>query len=347
MKRKEITDRENYLRAIEYRDPAWIPITFEIVPAMYRQRPREISELRSRHPDLFGGGVREFDSDDPLFQYGKLFRDDWGCLWRNAQDGIIGQVVEHPLADWSALKNLVPPDPLTQVNWAALKGAADAERGAGRPVVGTPESYAHGGFFDRLHFLRGMENLLIDMLEGAPQLDLLIEIVLEYNLTYIRKYLELEPDILWLHGDIGTQNGPMISLELFRRYLKPAYSEMFRTCRKAGCHVWYSSDGNIMEMIPDLVECGVSVHDPQVRANTIQGIRKTYKGKLCALVDLDEQMLPVCSPEDIRLQMKQIVEELGDPKGGLMIFAAPSVDVPAANLEAICSAWDEYCFENY
>jgi uroporphyrinogen decarboxylase len=347
VRKKEITDRENYLRALEYRNPAWIPITFEIVPAMYRQRGKEIAELISRHPSLFGGGIRQFDSSDPLFTYGNVFRDDWGCVWRNAQDGVIGQVVGHPLADWSALKDLVPPDPLKQVDWLELKAAAETERKAGRPVVGTPESFSHGGFFDRLQFLRGLENLFIDMMEGAPQLDLLIEMVLDYNMKYIRKYLELEPDILWLHGDIGTQNGLMLSMELFRRYLKPSYKKMFQACRSAGCHVWYSSDGNIMEAVPDLVECGVSVHDPQVRANTIEGIRNVYKGKLCALVDLDEQMLPLCSPGEIRDQMRQIVEELGDPRGGLMIFAAPSVDVPPANLEAICSAWEEYCFEAY
>ncbi len=345
MRKKPITDRENYLRALEYRNPAWIPITFEIVPAMYRRRGKEISELISRHPCLFGGGIREFNSSDPLFTYGSLFRDDWGCVWRNAQDGVIGQVIGHPLEDWSALRDLEPPDPLQQVNWVGLQEAAETERKAGRPVVGTPESFSHGGFFDRLQFLRGLENLFIDMMEGAPELDVLIEMVLDYNLKYIRRYLELEPDILWLHGDIGSQNGLMISLELFRRYLKPSYKKMFQACRSAGCHVWYSSDGNILEAVPDLVECGVSVHDPQVRACTIEGIRKAYKGRLCALVDLDEQMLPVCSPWEIREQMKRIVEELADPRGGLMIFAAPSVDVPPANLEAICSAWEEYCFE--
>ena len=347
MKRKDITDRENYLRALEYRGPSWIPITFEIVPAMYRQRGKEIASLIARHPLLFGGGIREFDSSDPLFQYGRVYRDDWGCVWHNAQDGIIGRVVERPLTDWSALEHFVPPDPLTQVHWGALEDAMDAERDAGRPVVGTPESFAHGGFFDRLHFLRGMENLFIDMLEGAPQLDLLIEMVLDYNMKYIGRYLELEPDILWIHGDIGSQNGLMFSMELFRRYLKPAYSRMFQACRDAGCHVWYSSDGNIMEAVPDLVECGASVHDPQVRANTIEGIRRAYKGTLCALVDLDEQMLPVCAPQDIKDQMRQIVEEIGDPKGGLMIFAAPSVDVPPENLEAICDAWEQYCFQGY
>jgi hypothetical protein len=84
-----------------------------------------------------------------------------------------------------------------------------------------------------------------------------------------------------------------------------------------------------------------------VRANSIAGIRRTYKDRLCALVDVDEQMMPVCSPQDIRAQIKEIVDTLGDPKGGLMIFAAPSPDVPMANIEAICTGWEDYCFSGW
>ena len=52
--------------------------------------------------------------------------------------------------------------------------------------------------------------------------------------------------------------------------------------------------------LDDLLECGVSVHDPQVRANTIDGIAAHYKDKLCANVDLDRQMFPFCTADDIR-----------------------------------------------
>lgn len=83
---------------------------------------------------------------------------------------------------------------------------------------------------------------------------------------------------MWFHGDIGSQNGLIFSPELFRKYFKPFYMEMFQTCRKEGCHVWYSFDGNLLELVDDLIECGVFFHDPQVRANTIGGIKKGMQG---------------------------------------------------------------------
>jgi hypothetical protein len=56
------------------------------------------------------------DSHDPLYRVGYSFRDDWGCLWYNAQDGILGQVIEHPLENWADMKALVVPDPAAQAD---------------------------------------------------------------------------------------------------------------------------------------------------------------------------------------------------------------------------------------
>ncbi len=134
----------------------------------------------------------------------------------------------------------------------------------------------------------------------------------------------------------------MISPDTFRKYLKPAYMEMFRTCRNAGMHVWYSCDGNILDIVDDLVECGVSVHDPQVAANGIDSIASHYRGKLCAAVDIDEQMLPFCSPEEIEAQVIEIKETIGTPKGGLMYYFCPGTDVPVRNIEAFFTAWKKH-----
>ena len=71
---------------------------------------------------------------------------------------------------------------------------------------------------------------------------------------------------MMFHGDIGTQRGLLMNPDTFRKHLKPAYTRMFQTCREAGTHVKYSSDGNLLDIVDDLTECGVSYHDPQVAA---------------------------------------------------------------------------------
>jgi uroporphyrinogen decarboxylase len=275
------------------------------------------------------------------------YRDDWGCLWHNAQGGIIGRVIEHPFKDWNAFNNFKAPDPLKQYNWAALTQKTEDDRKKGLLTTARPESFSQGGFFDRMVMLRGFENLMMDFLEEPPQLQKLIDMLLDYNIKYLKKWLEIGVDIVCHHGDIGSQRGLMFSPAIFRKYLKPAYKELFQIARDAGTHLWYSSDGNVLQIVDDLVECGVSIHDPQVGANTIDGIRDHYKRKLCALVDIDEQMLPFCSPKDIDDQIKEVVEKIADARGGLMIYAIPSHDVPLENIEAILTAWEQHCFYNW
>jgi len=123
------------------------------------------------------------------------------------------------------------------------------------------------------------------------------------------------------------------------------FKGIFSVCRNAGAHVLLSSDGRLLEIVDDLVECGVSRHDPQLRANSLEGIKAAYKGKMCIDLDLDRQMFPFCTPGDIRRQIEEVIGALGSPAGGLMITGAIyGGNVPLANIDALCSALEGSCW---
>jgi hypothetical protein len=106
-----------------------------------------------------------------------------------------------------------------------------------------------------------------------------------------------------------------------------------------------SSDGRLLDVVPDLIECGVSVHDPQLRPNTVAGIARSYKGKLCASVDLDQRGFPFMTPAEIREQIKEVVGELARPEGGLMLSACINdAIVPLRNIESIVESMERFCF---
>jgi uroporphyrinogen decarboxylase len=339
-----LSDRDNTLRTIEYRYPEWIPINFDLMGSVRLRHGARLAEMMRRHPQLFSSeqadsAAATASSPGPFQERRSV--DDWGCEWLEVEAGILGQVVGHPLADWAALGRLRVPDPAQQWDWAAIRARCRQARDRGDLVNGYM-GIVEGGFFDRLQFLRGLDNLLVDLLERPPELDRLIGLVLDYNMRLIRLWLDAGVDLLHFHGDIGMQHSLMMRPETFRQVLKPAYREMFQACRRAGVHVKYSSDGCLLAIVSDLVECGVSYHDPQVRACGIDGIARAYRGKLCAMVDIDEQMLPFAKPEDVTGQIREIVSRVGCRTGGLMLYACPSADVPLANIEAICTGWEQY-----
>ncbi|HON73010.1 MAG TPA: hypothetical protein PK512_06720, partial [bacterium] len=96
-----------------------------------------------------------------------------------------------------------------------------------------------------------------------------------------------------------------------------------------------------IEIIDDLIECGVNILNPQVRANTVEGLVKNAKGKVCIDLDLDRQLFPFATPEEIRRHIKDAVEKLNSPEGGLMLIAECEPDVPLENIETICSVLEE------
>lgn len=348
MRSRTISERDNFLRTVEFNYPEWIPIKFQLMPAVWIRHGERLQQLVDRHPLVFAppdaGGYRfNFNEGDPFCTDNEYFADEWGCGWHNTQAGLVGQVVHHPLADWQALSAFHPPDPGDQYDWRRLREATEQARREGKLTQGN-YGFVKGGFFDRLQFLRGLENLLVDFMEEPPQLWTLIEMVLDYNMNYIRRWLDIGVDLMFFHGDIGSQTNLIMSPATFRKYLKPAYTEMFGACRSAGAHVWYSSDGHMLPIVDDLIECGVSIHDPQVRANTIEGIVQAYKGRLCAMVDIDEQMLPYCTPGEIKRQIRQVCDAMYLPQGGLIIYCIPSQDVSLENIEALCEGWEETCW---
>jgi uroporphyrinogen decarboxylase len=291
-------------------------------------------------------GDVDFDHFPPIYGGQEYFRDNWGCLWHNAQPGILGRVAEHPLQTWDSLQSYSLPDPRYKADfadrdWEALREQADQKRAQGRIVEGGGER-----LFDLFYSLRGFENFMLDLATGSRELDELLDRILEHKIELVGLWLEMGVDVIRFHGDIGTQRGPMVSPQTFRRRIKPLYESIFSECRKGGAHVFYSSDGNLLTLVDDLFECGVSLHDPQYRVHTLDGIARTYGGRMCVMVDLDQQqILPFGTPQDVKNHVADVVRTLNRPEGGLMIFAETQPNYPLDNIAALCDALEEHCLQ--
>jgi uroporphyrinogen decarboxylase len=343
-----ITSRENWLRTVEFRYPEWIPCYVGLAPILFKIYRESLERLIVEHPRFFPGyvaGQRDFDEMPPAYHLNERYRDNWGCVWHNIQEGIEGQVEGHPLADWSALAAWRPPDPLHflergEVNWDDMAKYMARQRREGNLANGSGER-----LFDRLYLLRGFENLMMDFATEPPELARLIQILTDHELALIELWLKLGVDAISFHTDIGAQKGLMISPASFLKYIKPMFMTLFQTCRKAGVHVSLSSDGRLLAIVDDLIECGVSVHDPQLRANGLDNIRRAYRGRLGINLDLDRQGFPFMTPQEVRDQIHEVVDTLALPEGGLMVMAQfYGADIPLANIAAGMEAMEDYCY---
>jgi hypothetical protein len=343
------SDKANYLKVVKFQGPEWIPCSMSIYGAVWQKYRERLTAVVERYPFIFGNRFlnKKFNYDRLISDWHKvgLHSDNWGCTWQVVHEGYEGQVIVHPLADWSALATYKFPDPLKytergrRASWRLAKLGSWLANKTGILFGGGGER-----LFDRLYFLRGFDNLMRDIASSDPNLGILIERFIEHELVLVKKWLSIGVDQVSFHTDIGMQDRLMISPRSFRKHIKPMYAAIFAPCKEAGVPVYLSSDGYLLDIVDDLVEVGVTTHDPQQRANTLDGIQAHYKGKMCIDLDLDRQGFPFMTPEQIKGMIKRAVEILNTAEGGFMMKAEiGDPNIPLENIQAICEAFMENC----
>jgi len=340
---------ENTLRAIRFERPEHIPMIFWINPACWHHYPHDsLFELMAEHRLLFPDFTAEeavLPELTPWERAGEPYIDDWGCTWETMDDGITGSVTKHPLADWGVLEGFTAPDPaqsngMAAVDWSVIERKIRTAIAAGKFGIGSLE---HGHAFMRLSYLRGYEKLLFDMADGDCRLGQLIEMVEQFSLGIVQRYVDAGAAMMRYPEDLGMQMGPMLSPENFKEYIKPIYKKLMCKAHEAGCLVHMHSDGDIRDLSEDLVTSEVDALNLQDLVNGIDWIAETLKGRICVDIDIDRQQVTrFGDPDGIDKLIRLEVEKLGSRDGGLMMIYGLYPDVPFENVKAIMDAMERY-----
>ena len=343
---------ENKLRAIQFGYPDYIPMEFHINGACWEAYDqKELFDLMETHPLLFPDFKRSEGKFIP--KYGNCARkdepytDDWGCYWQTTLDGIVGTVTKHPLDDWAKYKDYQIPDPSKCMGIGAIDWEEErkhiAECKANGEFVGA--GLRHGHTFLQICDIRGYENVIFDMYDEEPLLDDLLEKLYEFNKYIIEQYLDMGIDMIIIPEDLGMQHGPMVSPELFERYILPYYRKMVKLAKDRGALVHMHSDGDIRTLAHGIIEGGVDVLNLQDLVNGIPWIKENLKGKVCIDLDIDRQSITrFGTPEEIDELIHTAVRELGSPEGGLTMIYGLYPDVPIENVKALMDAMEKYAF---
>lgn len=341
--------RERYVRALTFDGPDRVPMMHGGLAGIFEVYGSAMVELLDRYPSdvLFspvaqgsdaprGIGMFAFlDKSRGHWQDREITYDDWGCGWLYLTTDYMGQPVEHPLADWAALETYKPPDPMV------------GEEGVGRMEQAVQEDghrhfvYVDGGeVWQRMFFLRGYENLLVDLLEDRPEVYVLRDMVVEWNLKRIYRWLETGVvDAVLIRDDWGTQNALMVRPSIWRRVFKPAYQRIVDAIHGGQAFAGLHTDGYTLEIMPDLVEIGWDEVNPQAHLMDLGELGRCYGGKICFRPTLDHQrILPRGTPDEVKAHVEEVFSALGRSNGGFVGPASVHLDMPLVNVEAMFQA---------
>lgn len=330
-----MTEREQFFREMALDGDGVVHSHVGITYPVWRQYGERLNWLEGFSPHV-RVGISRSSGRAPYSEV----TDVWGCRWVYPLEALDGQCIGHPVAQWTDLKKYRPPDPDRFTDWAQARRnfeKAHADGNAAR--AGTD----HGFIFLRLQYLRGFQNSMMDFAEGAPQLDDLIAVVEGYWFEVAKRWVEAGADVVSFGDDLGGQDRLPISPAAWRRYIKPSYTRIFQYCRSHGVHVHLHTDGYIVDIIHDLIECGVTILNPQELVNGLDTLRRLAFGKVYIDLDIDRQNITVFGkPEEVDAHILNCVRTLGSPNGGLKFIWGVYPGTPYENIEAVIRAMDRY-----
>lgn len=316
------------------------PMDFARAPVTYRKRPKDGDPAKSEaiqalerdpHYATSPGGPRQ-----PTPTYVGRYIDEWGCEWQVLEPGAVGEVIRPRLADWSDLASFSPPtDLLDEIDVGSSYAFYDQ---TDRFVLcsSTVEP------FQRLMFLRGFENLMVDIGLFKPELLRLLQIIHEFNLRQLEILTPVAADAIMFKDDWGSQTSLLISPRHWRKLFKPLYAEYCRIIHDAGKFAFFHSDGHISAIFPDLIEIGVDAVNSQLFCMDIEALGRDYRGQITLWGEIDrQQALAFGTPQDVHEAVRRVRRTFDDGSGGLIAQCEWANDTTRENIEAVFAAWNE------
>ena len=303
------------------------------------------SDIRGVYPAYIGPRLKQYDDGS--------YEDFWGVVrkpFSHSGGGTYDQVVSPPLAGATSLDELAAirwPDP----DWFDYEGLIEqCERYKDYAVVVGRMGRETQTLFIQLWYFRGLENVLTDLVAWPELVHAMIDRIMGFRVEHLKRILSVvrgRADILQIADDYGTQNGPIMSPETWRRFFAPHLKTMADLAHEAGLKVFLHCDGAIRLLIPDLIELGVNILNP-IQPGCVgmdpKALKRDFAGKLCFHGGVDTQStLPWGTADDVVAEVRERIEVLG--KGGGYVLAPVHTvepDVPVENLLAVYEAARKY-----
>jgi uroporphyrinogen decarboxylase len=146
--------------------------------------------------------------------------------------------------------------------------------------------------------------------------------------------------------DVANQRSLMFSIDLWRHFMKSRWEKVFQAARsvRPEIGIWYHSDGAILDIVPELLDIGVTILNP-VQPECVDPVEiKRLLGRRAAIDGAigTQTTMPFGTPADVKAMVRERVDTLG--RDGALILSPTHMlepEVPVENVLAFFEAVDE------
>lgn len=263
--------------------------------------------------------------------------DQWGVGHRYTESSMHMNQMLHPLEKADSVEQILSyPFPISKEDSIA-RIAEDAEQLKKSDLIAVANLQMT--IWETSWYLRGMENLMMDMMMEDDMATALLDKVTDIAITNAQIYTKSGADILFLGDDIGMQSTTLMSKTLYQTWIKPRLAKVIKEAKKINPNllIFYHSCGYVEPFIPDLIEVGVDVLNPvQPECMDFEKIHAQYGDQISFHGTIGTQTtMPFGTPEEVRHAVEKNLTIAGE-KGGL--FVSPThvlePEVPWENILA-------------
>lgn len=349
-----LTSKQRVLTAIDLAEPDRMPMDFQANAWVCERLHRDLgtSTLRQLLQRIHGDIVDLRGVVDPVYRGpvpqlrelgGGVRENFWGWRQKVVQTatGPEDCFVEFVLADAASIEDLQRRR-WPEADWFDFTDFARRLE----PWQDFAVMASGASVFQHATFLRGIDNLLMDMAVEPEMAHWLMDRYTDFYVAFFDRMLVAAPgriDILRTADDLGTQRGLLISPEMFRVFVKPRLKKLVDMAHSHGVKFMFHSCGAIRPLIEDLIEIGVDILDPlQAAADGMEprALKDEYGDRICLHGGICTQhLLPCAAPDEVRDEVWRRLDILG--AGGGYILAPCHVlqtDVPTENILAMSDA---------
>jgi uroporphyrinogen decarboxylase len=332
--------RDEFLRRTGHDNPAryW---DWDLAGVGFR-RPDPLPDLISRFGHFFADRDVEWVLDWAQGDY----PPEWGVATRPAHYYHLSAPLA-PMTDLTSVDQIADyafPDYMNEWSHDHLEGEVERLKGEGYPV-----NASIGWIFQTVWSLRTREKLFIDFYDNPDFARALFRRVTDIRLAQAMRYAEAGVDMISINDDIGTQKSMIMSLDMWRSWLKPYMAEVIAAIHRINPDIRfrYHSDGLLTPVIPDLIEIGVnSLITVQPESMDVFEIKRRFGDRICLEGTIGLQgALMRGTPDEVWQVVKAQCEGLM-PSGGWIASPGNGVtpDVPWENLVALFEALEKHSY---
>jgi hypothetical protein len=306
-----------------------------VLPWAANHYPEELAALRRDFPeDIQGiwGHPREIPKTEGDPYVMGRYVDDWGCVFENIQPGVHGEVRNPVIADWSDTSGAHIP-----VEWLTI------DRDAANRDCAATDKFTMAGCcprpFEQLQFLRGSQNLYMDLALRQPEMMAFLGQMQDYYCRLLEAWTKTDVDCIQFMDDWGAQHALLIHPEMWREIFKPLYRDYVQIAHGAGKKIHMHSDGHILAVIPDLIEIGLDCVNAQLFCMGIDKL-KPYAGKITFWGEIDRQgLLPNATVAGIDQAVRSVHANLWR-NGGCIAHCEFGPSARPENVRQVFATWD-------